>query len=110
MTRTRQSPDWVSGACLLVRRHDAFAVGLFDERYFMYLEDVDFCAAIRRRGGRILFAPEVEIVHLRGRSSPTAPRPPRTLYRQSQRAFYRKHHPYLSRLLQPFFRLRKPRP
>ena len=57
-TRTRRWPDWVSGACLLVRRDDAEAAGLLDERYFMYLEDVDFCAALRARGGRILFAPD----------------------------------------------------
>ena len=68
-TRAEHYPDWVSGACLLVRRSDAEAVGLLDERYFMYTEDVDFCAAIRQRGRRILFTPAVEIVHLRGRSS-----------------------------------------
>ena len=43
-------PDWVSGACLLVRRSDAQAVGYLDERFFMYAEDVDFCAALRSRG------------------------------------------------------------
>jgi GT2 family glycosyltransferase len=46
-TRTPAWPDWVTGACLLVRRDAAEAVGLIDERYFMYLEDVDFCAALR---------------------------------------------------------------
>ena len=49
--------DWVSGACLLVHRREAEAVGLLDERYFLYTEDVDFCAAMRARGRRILFTP-----------------------------------------------------
>src|SRR5919112_2783285 len=73
LTRTRQYPDWVSGACLLVRRVDAEAVGRLDERFFMYTEDVDFCASIRARGRRILFAPEVEVRHLKGRSVNVAP-------------------------------------
>ena len=50
LTRRPQDVDWVSGACLLVRRADAEVVGLMDERYFMYAEDVDFCAAVRGRG------------------------------------------------------------
>ncbi len=87
MTRQEQWPDWVSGACLLVRRADAEAVGLLDERYFMYTEDVDFCAAIRARGRRVLFTPSVEVVHLRGRSAATAPaRPARRIAAATSRS------------------------
>jgi hypothetical protein len=99
MTRREHWPDWVSGACLLVRRADAEAVGLLDERYFMYEEDVDFCAAIRRRGGRVLFTPAVEVVHLRGRSAASAPAATRAAYRQSHVAFYEKHHPIVAPLI-----------
>jgi len=102
----RQYPDWVSGACLLVRRADAEAVGLLDERYFMYTEDVDFCAAIRARGRRVLFTPEVEVVHLRGRSTASAPAAARDAYRGSRLAFYQKHRPGWAPLLKLYLRLR----
>jgi len=105
LTRRRQYPDWVSGACLLVRRADAEAVGGLDERFFMYTEDVDFCAAVRRRGRRVLFAPEVEIVHLRGRSAATAPGPTREAYVRSHLAFYEKHHPAWAPILRLYRRL-----
>jgi GT2 family glycosyltransferase len=93
MTRREQWPDWVSGACLLVRRTDAEAVGLLDERFFMYTEDVDFCAAIRSRGRRILFTPAVQVTHLRGRSAAASPEATSAAYRRSRLAFYEKHHP-----------------
>jgi hypothetical protein len=86
-------PDWVSGACLLVRRTDAEAAGLLDERYFLYAEDVDFCATVRSRGRRVLFSPVAEVIHLRGRSVSQAPAASERLYRLSQLAFYAKHHP-----------------
>src|SRR6266849_4324236 len=105
-TSRRQYPDWVSGACLLVRRADAEAVGLLDERYFMYTEDVDFCAAIRARGRRVLFTPEVEVVHLRGRSAASAPAAARDAYRRSRLAFYQKHRPGWAPLLKLYLRLR----
>ncbi len=105
MTQRPGFPDWVSGACLLVRRKDAEAVGLLDERYFMYAEDVDFCAAIRSRGGRIRFAPEVTIVHRRGRSVATARHQTEMAYRQSQIAFYEKHHPRWVPILRFYQRL-----
>jgi GT2 family glycosyltransferase len=105
MTRRTQWPDWVSGACLLVRRADAEAVGLFDERYFMYLEDVDFCAAIRARGSRILFTPAAEVVHLRGRSVRSAPAATHAAYERSHIAFYEKQHPRLAPFLRLYLRL-----
>jgi GT2 family glycosyltransferase len=93
LTRRPRVVDWVSGACMLVRRSDAEAVGLFDERYFMYAEDVDFCAAIRARGGRVLFVADAEVSHLRGQSAASLPRATEVAYRRSQLAFYEKHHP-----------------
>jgi GT2 family glycosyltransferase len=105
-TRLAAHPDWVSGACLLVKRGDAEAVGLLDERYFMYLEDVDFCAALRARGGRVLFTPAVTITHLRGRSRRSAPAETNRHYRDSHRAFYAKHHPRWAPLLDLYLRLK----
>jgi hypothetical protein len=98
--------DWVSGACLLVHRRDAEAVGLLDERYFLYTEDVDFCASLRARGRRVLFTPVAEITHLRGRSRATAPDGMNPAYRRSQLAFYEKHHPGWAPLLRAYLRLK----
>jgi GT2 family glycosyltransferase len=105
-TRRDGFPDWVSGACLLVRRSDALAVGLLDERYFMYLEDVDFCAAIRARGRRVKFVAGVEVVHLRGQSVKSAASATSRAYRRSQLAFYAKHHPRWVPLLRLYLHLR----
>jgi GT2 family glycosyltransferase len=108
ITSRERFVDWVSGACLLVRRSAFEAAGLFDERYFMYEEDVDACAALRASGGRILFTPLAEIVHLRGLStgratgSQTGP----TAYDRSHLAFYAKHHPHWVPLLRWWQRLR----
>jgi N-acetylglucosaminyl-diphospho-decaprenol L-rhamnosyltransferase len=106
VTRDPREADWVSGACLLVRRADAEAVGLLDERYFMYAEDVDFCAAIRARGRRILFVPGAEVVHLRGRSAASRPQATEMAYRRSQLAFYAKHHPGWTPFLRAYLKVR----
>jgi N-acetylglucosaminyl-diphospho-decaprenol L-rhamnosyltransferase len=100
------TPDWVSGACLLVRRADAEAVGLLDERFFMYTEDVDFCASIRARGRRILYVPEATIMHSRGTSRASAPAATQAAYRRSHLAFYEKHHPGWAPWLRRYLRLR----
>ncbi|MEX0658117.1 MAG: glycosyltransferase family 2 protein [Egibacteraceae bacterium] len=58
--------DWVSGCCLALRR-DAFDdVGGFDPAYFMFVEDVDLCDRLRRRGWRVVFSPVAEVTHAVG--------------------------------------------
>ena len=94
--------DWLSGACLLVRRLDAEKVGVLDERYFMYFEDVDFCAAIRSIGRQIRFVPESRIIHLRGGSARKMPGMMSSIYRKSQLLFYLKHHPLSAPLLRAY--------
>jgi N-acetylglucosaminyl-diphospho-decaprenol L-rhamnosyltransferase len=104
--RRPREVDWVSGACLLVRRADAEAAGLMDERFFMYTEDVDFCAAIRARGRKVLFTPDAEVIHLRGRSRASAAAATEQAYRRSQLVFYEKHHPGWVPLLRAYLKMR----
>lgn len=105
-TSREQYVDWVSGAALLAYRVDLQAAGLLDERYFLYTEDVDLCAAIRARGRRILFTPAATITHLRGRSRATLPAASNAAYRRSHLAFYEKHHPRWAPVLRAYLRLR----
>lgn len=103
-TRTPGTREWVSGACIALRRADLVAAGLLDERYFMYTEDVDLCVTLRRQGRAVLFVPQAEIVHLRGVSAARNPAAER-LRRRSQLAYYRKHHPAWAPLLGMYLRL-----
>jgi GT2 family glycosyltransferase len=99
--------DWVTGACLLVRRRDAEAAGLLDERFFLYTEDVDFCHAIRMLGRKVLFTPVATVMHLRGRSRRARPAASQEMYRASHDAFYAKHYPTVyRRLLRLYLRLK----
>ena len=98
--------DWVSGAVFLAHRADLEAAGLLDERFFLYTEDVDLCAAMRARGRRILFTPETTVTHLRGRSRATVPGGMNAAYRRSHLAFYEKHHPRWAALLRLYLRLK----
>lgn len=61
--------DWVSGAALLARRPAWEAVGLLDERFFMYAEDVEWCCRMRSFGHAVAYLPELRIVHLQGGSA-----------------------------------------
>ena len=103
MTRRTREVDWVSGACLLIRRGDLEAAGLLDERFFLYTEDVDLCASVRRRGRTVLFAADVEIQHRRGRSAGATTA---AAYRRSQLAFYAKHHPAWLPWLRAYLKVR----
>lgn len=59
--------DWVSGACMLLRR-EALGDYIFDERFFMYGEDAELCDRLGRAGWRVLYSPCADVVHHAGRS------------------------------------------
>jgi N-acetylglucosaminyl-diphospho-decaprenol L-rhamnosyltransferase len=104
LTRSAGERAWVSGACLLIRRADWDAVGGFDERFFMYTEDVDLCASVRARGRAVLFVPDAEVQHLRGQSAARNPETER-LRRLSHVAFYEKHLPQWAGWLRLYLRV-----
>ena len=64
--------DWVTGACPVMRTEAIQRVGLLEEAFFMYADDVDWCCRARRAGFAIHFLPTVEAVHWQGATSPTA--------------------------------------
>jgi GT2 family glycosyltransferase len=64
--------DWISGACMLVRREAFERVGGFDERFFLYWEDADLCRRLRAAGCTVRYQPAARVVHVVGRSSRSA--------------------------------------
>lgn len=67
--RSEREVEWVSGSCVLLRRQALEDVGVFDERYFIYVEDVDLCSRLRQAGWHVLFSPELEVIHTGGVST-----------------------------------------
>jgi N-acetylglucosaminyl-diphospho-decaprenol L-rhamnosyltransferase len=65
--------DWVSGAAIWLRRRALDEVGGWDERYFMYVEDVDLCWRLRRAGWRVAYEPSGTVTHLQGMSTDRHP-------------------------------------
>jgi GT2 family glycosyltransferase len=61
--------EFLMGACLLVRREAADTVGLFDEDFFMFSEETDWCYRFRQAGWKVLFYPGAEFVHVGGAST-----------------------------------------
>ena len=66
------SPDWVSGACILVRRTVLEELGGFDEGFFMYCEDIDLCRRVQDAGHELRYEPAAVITHIGGASAPRA--------------------------------------
>jgi N-acetylglucosaminyl-diphospho-decaprenol L-rhamnosyltransferase len=65
--------DWLSGACMLIRRRAFEEVGGFDPGYFMYFEEMDFCLRLHRAGWQVVFDPLAEVKHVVGGSTRSAP-------------------------------------
>jgi N-acetylglucosaminyl-diphospho-decaprenol L-rhamnosyltransferase len=60
---TRAEVDEVTGACLLARRETVEQVGLLDEQFFMFYDEVDWCRRMKAAGWRIFYVPEAQVVH-----------------------------------------------
>ncbi len=67
--RTPIEVDWVSGACMLIRRKAIEDVGLMDEHFFMYWEDADWCRRMLQKGWKVSYFPKASIIHYVGVSS-----------------------------------------
>jgi GT2 family glycosyltransferase len=65
----RHATDWVCGASMMIRRRVFDDIGLFDEAYFLYSEETDFCLRARRKGWDCWYVPESRVVHLGGQST-----------------------------------------
>ncbi|MSP11794.1 MAG: glycosyltransferase family 2 protein [Chloroflexi bacterium] len=91
-SRQLRAVDWVGGACFMIRRACIDQVGLLDESFIMYGEEVDWCYRIRQHGWEVIYQPDARIIHLGGQS---ALRVPAWKYLQLQRGkvlFFRKHY------------------
>jgi N-acetylglucosaminyl-diphospho-decaprenol L-rhamnosyltransferase len=81
--------DWLYGACLLVRSEAAAAVGLFDEEFFLFSEETDWCYRFHQAGWKVLLYPGAETVHMGGASHGDS------MFRENLRGhlrFFSKHH------------------
>ncbi len=89
--------DWCSGASMMVRREVLESVGGFDERFFLYFEEVDLCLRIKEAGWEIWYVPESRVMHICGQSTgvtdPKAgPRRLPSYWFESRRRYFVKHH------------------
>jgi len=95
--------DWVSGAAICVRRELFERLGGFDERFFMYLEDVDLCYRAHQSSYRVVYLPTAVITHAIGRSTDKVANRMIRQFHRSMFLFYRKH--YMGKIpfvLRPF--------
>ena len=93
--------DWVSGALMLIRREAFDAIGGFDERFFLYWEDADFCRRAAEAGWTTWYAPAAEVMHRTARASRHAPVRSLAAFHLSAFRYYWKHGGVTARALSP---------
>jgi GT2 family glycosyltransferase len=99
--RDPKTVDWVSGACMLVRRSAFDAVGGFDEGFFLYWEDADLCRRLREAGWRTVYQPKVAVRHVTGRSSRHVVAAAERAFHDSVFHYFLKHTPAPGRWAAP---------
>lgn len=84
--------DWMSGACLMVRRSVVERVGPLDPGFFMHWEDADWCRRIKTAGGRVVCVPAAVVVHAEGGSRRGWPLVQVVAFHRGAYRYYAKHH------------------
>ncbi len=84
--------DAISGCFMLIPRHVLGETGFFDERFFMYGEDIDLCVRIKRAGYRIYYYPAVTTIHYKRQSSRKTPLTCLWHFHDAMWIFYKKHY------------------
>ena len=87
----RTSVSWVAGSALALSRKAYWCVGGFDERFFLYFEDIDLCLRLKEAVGEVVYEPSLTVKHVRGASAKVAPEASRAHYRRSQCTFWSLH-------------------
>ncbi len=83
--------EYVTGACLMIRRDLFTQLGGFDENFFMHFEDKDLCKRVREAGFKVIYYPNTSLIHLLGGSSQATSHSVSRYYRDSQLYYYQKH-------------------
>jgi N-acetylglucosaminyl-diphospho-decaprenol L-rhamnosyltransferase len=83
--------DWVVGACLMVRREAIAQVGVLDEGFFMYSEEMDWCYRLKRAGWRVVYLPAAQVIHYGGQSSRQVIADQHIYFQRSKIRFFKKH-------------------
>ena len=84
--------DWLVGACLMTHRAVLEDVGVMDEAYFMYSEELDWCRRVKEAGWKVVYLPEARIVHHVGKSSEQAVTERHINYQRAKLRYFRKFH------------------
>lgn len=89
----------ISGCCMLIRRDTVKQVGLMDDRFFFYAEEIDWCYRIRQSGWQVYFLPAAEIIHYGGQSTEDCIGEMHTQYFRSRLQYYEKHFSHFGYLI-----------
>lgn len=101
--REGQEVDWLVGAALMTRRTVLEQVGAFDEGYFMYSEELDWCRRVKEAGWRIVYLPTAQIIHHEGKSSEQVVAARHIRFQTSKVRYFRKFHgPLAAQVLRAF--------
>lgn len=84
--------DWATGACILLRRQAVDQVGLLDDEFFMYSEELDWCRRARDDGWKVVYLPTARVIHYEGKSSEQVMPLRHVRFQRSKIRYFRKHH------------------